>query len=209
MRVGFVLECQGDGADVQICRWIAKEVCPALVLADGCFSTLSNKRVLMEQCGEEAKKLLAAGCEHVFVVWDLRPAWPNDAEELDCAREVEIVKAQLRAARVPHGRTCLLCITHEIEAWLLADPEAIRAFCSRPTHQAKHVPSQGRVEHIAWPKSRVEELCDQRGRRFIASTGALAILKGARKARLRSVPSYARFEDKIAALCAKALGRAR
>lgn len=159
-----------------------------------------NKQALMERCGEESAGLLELGCKHVFVVWDLRPAWPND-DDLDCVREAEFVREQLGAAGVRASQATLLCITKELEVWLLADPEAIRAHCSRPTREAARVPKPGPLERIDWPKKRVEMLCEERGRRFTPHLDALRVIQNARREWLREAPSYARFEDRLVALC--------
>lgn len=200
MKIGFVLECTAGGADMQICGWIAQQRCPGFLPTDPTqFRTMTNKAALMEGCGDEAAALLAGGCQHVFVVWDLRPAWPND-DALDCVRECEMVRAKLNAARVPEAKATCVCITKELEVWLLADTEALRKFCGPPEHPKARIPKQGRLEHIDWPKDRVEKLCQIRGRKFVASVHALQILKAARREKLRKVHSYARFEDKLAAL---------
>lgn len=200
MKIGFVLECTLGGADMQICGWIAQQHCPGFVPADQKqFKTMTNKAALMEGCGDEAAALLAGGCQHVFVVWDLRPAWPND-DALDCVRECEMVRAKLNDAGVRKTQATCVCITNELEVWLLADPAAVQAFCSRRTHTAARISTKGRLEKLNWPKKTVEDLCEARGRQFVANVHALQILKSARREKLRKVKSYARFEDKLAAL---------
>jgi hypothetical protein len=36
---------------------------------------LDNKRILKQDCGEFAKKLLEGGCRKVMIIWDLLPSW--------------------------------------------------------------------------------------------------------------------------------------
>jgi len=202
MKIGFVLECTLGGPERQICGWMAKQMCPAFNLKDDKqFRTMVNKRFLMEGCGEEAHNLLENGCQHVFILWDLRPAWPNDKDDLDCKRECAIVRAKLEEAKVPHDKATCICITQELETWLLADVEAIRRFCSTDAHRAQRIPKQGRVEHINWPKDRVDELLRQRGRRYAPHFDAMRIIQSADRDKLRKVQSFARFEDRLKRLC--------
>ena len=201
MKIGFVLECTLDGPEMQICRWLAKQICPSFDEKDGGqFRTMVNKRFLMEGCGDEVRMLLDHGCQHVFVLWDLRPAWPN-GDPSDCVRETAIVKSQLRAAKVPKNKATCVCITQELEVWLLADAEALRRFCSTDAHQQKPIPNQGRVERIDWPKKQVEKLLRDRTKRYAPHYDAIKIIRDADPNKLRKVQSYARLEDKLRALC--------
>jgi hypothetical protein len=60
------------------------------------------------------------------------------------------------------------------------------------------------LDHVDWPKKRVEELCEERGRRFAPHVDALKIIRMARREKLRDEPCYAEFEDKLEELCPKA-----
>lgn len=206
MKIGFILECTLGGADMQICRFVAERQCPAFVLEDRQFRTMANKEALKDGCGDEAANLLDDGCDHVFVVWDLRPAWKSgDGDALDCVEECDLIRSQLDKAGVPRGKVTCLCITRELEVWLLADRDALEKFCSRDAHKCASIPSPGALERIDWPKKRVEALCEERGRRFTANLHALKIIQNADRKKLRKVKSYARLEDKLSGLCPKAV----
>lgn len=200
MKLGFVLECTLGGADMRVCQWIARQRNAAFVLEDRQFKTMGSKPALFERCGEEAAVLHALGCDHVFVVWDLRPPIPN-GEPPDCVREVQMVRAAILAAGVDATWVTLLCIEQELEAWLLADAAAIHKFCKgNSSHVPERVPREKRPEQIVAPKRKLEGLCEQRGRRFNANLHAISILAEAKPKALRRVPSYKRFEDKLDAL---------
>lgn len=74
MKVGFVFECGPQGADLQVCEYLAREIRPDITPVS---QTLSNKDDLLRNAGRVSASLLAEGCERVLVVWDLRPAWPD------------------------------------------------------------------------------------------------------------------------------------
>jgi Domain of unknown function (DUF4276) len=162
------------------------------------FQTMGNKEKLMLNGGEAARVLLETGCAHVFVVWDLRPSWPNKTRS-DCQSETKVVKDLLDKAGVPDERVTCICIKEELEAWLLADTAALQDFCGG---NKKLIPSQGRVDHIDWPKSRVESIILERThRKYAPHYHAVPILMKANRAKLRKVPSYKQFEDKLLELC--------
>ncbi len=197
MKVGFILECAPNGPEKQICQWLAKKTCPNFELHDAQFKTMVNKRYLMEGCGEQARLLLDAGCHHVFIVWDLRPAWPN-GEDSDCVRETAMVHAELKKAKIHKGKATCVCITQELETWLLADAAALQRLCRRGS---KRIPQLRNVEEINWPKNRVEALLRERRKQYAPHYDAITILQDADEKKLRKVQSYRRLEDRLKALC--------
>ena len=197
MKIGFVLECTLDGPEMQICRWLAQQTCPEFTPDNLLFRTMRNKQFLMEGCGDAASNLLDSGCEHVFILWDLRPSWPN-GEKSTKLSEMKIVNGMLDAANVPTDQVTCVCIVQELEAWLLVDTKALRDFCGPKN---KHISSPGRVEHVDWPKNRVENLLKNRGKTYAAHYDALRIIQKADPRKLRKVPSYKQLEDKLRALC--------
>ncbi len=200
MKIGFVLECTLDGPEMKICRWLAKQICPKFDGGNVEFRPMNNKQFLMEACGDVARNLLDSGCQHVFILWDLAPAWPN-GEQPDCVREVSVVKAELKKAKVPQPKATCVCITHEIETWLLADTEALREFCSTDAHKKERVRSKGRLERIVDPKDELKRILRNRGKTYNGHYDALPIIQKADPKKLRKVQSYARLEDKLRALC--------
>jgi len=74
MKVGFIFECGPQGADKQVCEYLAAQIRPGIMPVS---RTLDNKANLLKDAGKVAAALLAEGCERVLIVWDLRPAWPD------------------------------------------------------------------------------------------------------------------------------------
>jgi len=71
VKVGFIFECGPQGADKQVCEYLAAQIRPGVVPVS---RTLDNKANLLKDAGKVAAALLADGCERVLIVWDLRPA---------------------------------------------------------------------------------------------------------------------------------------
>jgi len=73
-KIGFIFEGGPEGADKQVCEFLARQIHPEVTPIS---QTLDNKPRLLQNCGLVAANLLADGCERVLIVWDLRPAWPG------------------------------------------------------------------------------------------------------------------------------------
>src|SRR5437763_15963953 len=82
-KIGFLVECGPEGLEVRmvpkICQLIAQrhqiKIEPEIV-------PMSNKENLLEQCGGAVAALRQEGCERVVILWDERPAWRSEHEEL-------------------------------------------------------------------------------------------------------------------------------
>ena len=130
MKIGFIFECGPEGADKQVCEYLACEIRPEITPVS---RTLDNKPRLLQDCGLVAAKLLEDGCERVLIVWDLRPAWPGKK----ACRKVErdAVLASLAKAGIADKPVFLVCIEQELESWLLADEQNIRQVIMFPMNQ--------------------------------------------------------------------------
>jgi hypothetical protein len=71
VKIGFIFECGPQGADQQVCEYLAGQLLPGV---EWVSRTLDNKANLLQDAGRVAAALLADGCERVLIVWDLRPA---------------------------------------------------------------------------------------------------------------------------------------
>ena len=78
MTIGFIFECGPQGADKQVCEYLAGQLKPGQKIIS---QTMDNKLKLLEGAAAVAKKLLEQGCERVLIVWDLRPAWPDKKDK--------------------------------------------------------------------------------------------------------------------------------
>ncbi len=144
-----------------------------------------------------AAALLKEGCERVLIVWDLRPAWPN--ERKPCRNvERETILASLRNAGVAGKPIFLICIEQELESWLLADERKISAYLSTAAHSYPAPPVR-KPDRVSNPKSvMMKHFQSARGRRYVDRTDAIRVMQAAAidLSRLRRSPTFVRFESK-------------
>ena len=195
MRVGMIFECGREGADQAVCVALAKRIRCNLIIST---RTLNDKPALIEACGSAAAQMFTDGCVRVFVIWDLRPAWPEKTARPCLRLERQAILASIRAAGVSREYTHLICIQQELEAWLLSDERALSSVLSRPTHTVT-VARRRRVHQIANPKSVLNSLFKRHtGRRYVDRHDALKIVNALPDLnRLRRVDSFRRFETKL------------
>jgi hypothetical protein len=136
MKIGGVFECGLQGADVQVMQVLVKKIGDEIgKKIDLDVVTLNVKPTLIHNCGEATAKLLAGGCEKVFIFWDLYPAWRTGNP---CLHEDRIaILESLKNAGVDLNKVKLVCIEEELETWLIADGRTLSAVLSRPTHKVK------------------------------------------------------------------------
>jgi hypothetical protein len=76
MKLGLILECPINGTDQQVYEYVIKKLCSTRIEIKTIGST--NKKDLINACGDKAKLLLDADCcDHVVILWDLMPLWGN------------------------------------------------------------------------------------------------------------------------------------
>ena len=196
MKIGFIFECGPEGADKQVCEYLAREIQPEITPVS---RTLDNKPRLLQDCGLVAAKLLEEGCERVLIVWDLRPAWPG---KKSCRKvERDAVIASLAKAGVADKPVFLVCVEQELESWLLADEQKISAYLSTAAH-AYEAPQVRKPDRVPNPKSvMMNHFKDARGWRYEDRTHAIKVLKATETnlKRLRRSPTFSRFESKLIA----------
>jgi len=196
MKIGFIFECGPEGADKQVCEYLAREIRPEITPVS---RTLDNKPSLLQDCGLVAAKLLEEGCERVLIVWDLRPAWPGKKA---CRKvEREAVLASLAKAGVADKPVFLICVEQELESWLLADEQKISAYLSTAAH-AYAAPRVSKPDRVPNPKTvMMNHFKAARGWRYEDRTHAIKVLKAAQTnlRRLRRSPTFSRFESKLIA----------
>lgn len=130
MKIGFILECGPEGADVKVCKHLVHKINAEIEFVS---LALDVKPKLISGCGKAAKQLLASGCEKVFIIWDLFPKWRTGKP---CRKEDrEAIFEALNDAGVSHTTVNLVCIEQELESWLIADGRAISEFLSTETRK--------------------------------------------------------------------------
>jgi hypothetical protein len=195
-KVGFIFECGPQGADKQVCEYLASKVLAGIVPVS---RTLDDKKGLLSEAGKVAVELLADGCERVLIVWDLRPAWP-DKKHKPCRRNERLaILDALEKAGVADKPVFLVCIEQELESWLLADETKIAAYLSTDAHSytAKRTSKPDRERN---PKSvMMNHFRNARGWRYEDRTHAIKVMTAAETdfRKLRRSSSFARFEEKL------------
>jgi len=198
MKIGFVFECGPQGADLQVCEYLAGQLRPGIQ----CVSrTMDDKLKLLAGAAEIANELLIDGCERVLIVWDLRPAWPDKKNKPCRAAERQALLEALAKQGLRDHPVYLVCVEQELESWLLASDHAVSAFLSTPTraYKAKVIKKPDRVPQ---PKAAmINYFKDARGRLYEDRVHAVKILKAAPvdSPKLRHSVSFARFETKLLA----------
>lgn len=137
MKLGLILECTPDGADVHVCRQLIKMINQrydkGIQLATP--ATLINKPGLLQRCGESARQLLEdQQCDRVVIVWDIDPR-RKFGEENCLVQDRNKIFAALHAANVDTSKIFLAGISRELDSWLTADGRAISACISMLTRR--------------------------------------------------------------------------
>jgi hypothetical protein len=197
MKIGMIFECGPQGADKQVCEYLARKLLPddnEIV-----SRTLDNKARLLNEAGRTAKLLLDDGCDRVLIIWDLRPAWPDQRYKPCRYQERQALLGGLRDAGLASAPIFLVCIEQELESWVLADETKLNAFLSSPAHgyDAKQVRHPDRVQQ---PKASVINHFKMAGRgRYNDVVHALRVVSVAEPNwnKLRRSDSFARFEKKL------------
>ena len=197
MTIGFIFECGPQGADKQVCEYLAKVIRPELPCRS---TTLDNKPSLLANAPTAARQLLNGGCDCVLIVWDLRPAWPDKASQPCRAAERKTLLDGLAREGLQNEPVHLVCVEQELESWLLADEVNLSVYLSTPAHKYK-APSVRRPDQIANPKALVMKHFNQaRGYRYDDRVHAIKVIQsqgGPKLAKLRRSDSFARFEAKL------------
>lgn len=199
MTIGLIFECGPQGADKQVCEYLAAHLRPGVQLSS---RTLDNKENLLRDAGKVAAQLLKDGCLCVLIVWDLRPAWPDKKDKPCRAQERQQLLAALEQAGVAaNAPVYAVCIEQELESWLLASDHAKEACLSTSAHPYA-VARVRRPDAVSQPKAAMlNYFKDARGWRYDDKVDAVRVLKAADVdlKRLRRSPSFARFELKLRA----------
>lgn len=198
-KIGFIFECGPQGADKQVCEYLASQLRSDVQLVS---RTLDNKPNLLTDAGKVAASLLADRCACVMIVWDLRPAWP-DKKNKPCRYDERqaLLQALAQAGIAATKPVYLVCIEQELESWVLADEKNISDFLSTPAHpySAKQVSKPDRAPN---PKAvMMNHFKLARGSRYDDKIHAVKILSQnpPNWKRLRRSASFARFESKLVA----------
>lgn len=152
MKIGFVLECSPGGPDAIVYPFVANKICPALQIEKP--ETLKDKKTLLQEAPLVAKTLLETGCQKVFVIWDKKPRWKDDAG--NCNTDKSTIEEGLANLQVSLNDIYLVCIDEMLESWMIADGDGVTNWInSKTTHKIKAFGDHKKSEQSA-PKERIK-----------------------------------------------------
>lgn len=197
MKLGLVLECDSGGPDELVLTCMARRLSPGIKVE--CASLGSKEQVFLKGPEAAEKLVTASGCDLVLIVWDLKPYW-EQAKQKTCQAEVAELKPKLDSlSRATAAKIKLLCLTWELETWLIADDRAVKEYLSTKAHKSKFKCRSPMDKHDA--KAFLDGVCKQhRGpsRRYVDVREAIQIaqlIPDTKKT--RGVPSFCRFADLV------------
>lgn len=141
MKVGLILECTLDGADLQVYSHFARHFLGAEVEIEP--SCAGNKKILIQEAGKRTKALFAEGCQRVLIIWDLWPRWAEREFKPSLAMDVAAITQALQEAYVTNPCVYLIGVDRMLETLLIVDGSAIAKVLEvpkgrpRPRHQRK------------------------------------------------------------------------
>lgn len=197
MKVGFIFECGPQGADKQICEYIAAQLIPNIKMKS---RTLDNKHNLLEDAAKVAATLLADACDKVLIVWDLRPSWPNKNNKPCRKHERDALLQSLANAKLTNKPIYLVCVEQELESWLLADETKINTFLSTPAHPYSEAKRVAKPDRVPNPKSKIiNHFRAARGLRYEDRIHAIKVLSCETFdiKKMRRSETFKRFESKL------------
>ena len=196
-RLGLVLECDTGGPDELVFRCLARRLSLPGKEPEVVALCLGNKRRLMEDAVSRAEALVTVEkCDLVLIVWDLKPLWEEPPAK-KCADEAALLRsmiADLKPAVRPRIR--LLCLTWELETWLIAEDRAVRDYLSKPAHPSKYK-APANLDTVTDPKSYLNKAFTGfrgKSRRYEDRIEAIQLIqRWPDLSRVAKVPSFSRF----------------
>lgn len=216
MKLGLIVEGIADGAVYEVA---AERLRSGIAVHPP--TTLMNKPLLLQGCGEAAAALLTvAKCDKVIVLWDLYPHWPDEATKgavqhkktkatkkqktgPDCKEDRAAAIASLEAAGLADDpRVSLVCVERELETWLIADAAAITSVLVPryiSADRLEKINRPGSPERHADPKGWLEDtFYKARKTKYTDREHAKEIMGAIGDLKiLRKVQSFSRFAAKL------------
>ena len=193
MKLGLVLECDTGGPDELVLTCLTRRLAPGSTVQP---VALGSKAHVFLKGAETARELVEVSqCDLVLIVWDLKPYW-NPATGRSCEDETrEMLSALAGLPSATQRRVKLLCLTWEIETWLIADDRAVSEHLSTDEHTVRFRCSKplGKKDAKAFL---MKEFAKTRGKagRYVDYREAIQIVRLMPDTqRLRRIPSFTRF----------------
>lgn len=193
-KLGLIFECDAGGPDELVFKSLVRRLSPETEVIP---RPLGSKKGIYNKGTEVAKDLVELdGCDLVLIVWDLKPLWKEEdgTQAKNCKDERKMMLERLTGiAASTLGKVRLLCLTYELETWLLADDATIRAYLSKETHPCTWKVSKPASYQDA--KAQLNKVFNEfRGRKYEDYSEAIKIAsKWTSTSKLRKIPSFKRF----------------
>lgn len=203
MKIGLILECGPEGADKKVCEAAVRKLVPGCEVVS---RTLDKKPKLLSECGAVAHGLLTIDkCTRVLVVWDLYPGWRTDDEKPCRKADRSAALASIAAASLGTNRNIsLVCISEELEAWLIGNVAAIRETIHRHLDPSRHyltkkLKAVKTGEKTRNPKKHLMKVFREHGGiQYLDRDHAHAIFANITDLKsLKDLPSFKRFAEKL------------
>ena len=200
MKIGIICEGSID-SDVLVFEYLIKKLNEKIrkevkVLRN----PLGNKKDIFKFCGKVSKNLLEIDkCDKVIIIWDLSPSWKTEDPKKPCLKEDrEKVFKSLNDEKIDRSKVSLICIQAMLEAWLIADEEALIKFLSTKSHSAE-VNKVKNPEKEKDPKARLIKVFEtNKGFKYEESRHAIKIIELVDTKKLyKRCLTYQRFEEKL------------
>lgn len=199
MKIGLILECTPEGADLQVYSYFARQILGDRV--DIQPSCAGNKKTLIQNAGKLAHALFAEGCERVLIIWDLWPRWAERKFKPSLAADRATITQSLRDADVTNSCVYLVGIDRMLETLLIVDGNAIAEVLNVPRGRPKpsHKRSPRRTHE---PKKYLDGLFRDYGRSQYADyRHAKQIAEHIDVGRLeRACPEFGQFRQSLSQL---------
>jgi Domain of unknown function (DUF4276) len=202
LKIGIVCEGQIGCAEIQVFPHLARLICPGAICGKDEIVPSGNRPNVLKVAPMVAKKLLANGCDAVFVIWDVFPEWREHGGTTDCKVHRATLDENLKTAELVGKPIYPVAVHEELEAWLLCDADALMAVIG-PLRQKKKIEHEKYPDAVENPKKKLMELFKLgRGKSYNPSfsAGQIAAQLTTIK-RLRKSQSFRRFEDRLKKLC--------
>jgi hypothetical protein len=196
-KLGLILECDSGGPDQTVLQCFVRRLSPdTLVVA----KPQGSKRAVYLNAADVARQLVEVDeCDLVLIVWDQKPLWKDAEKEIvakNCSDERDLMLDCLKGLpKKVMSQVRLLCISAELETWLMADAAVIREYLSTGPHKCKWKGTSYDPNGDA--KSELISLSIRQrgpGRRYSDFFEAIRIARLIKSTRnLRTIPSFKRF----------------
>lgn len=196
MKIGYVFECGPDGGDMKVLKYLTSLIVPA---AEFAYAALSVKTTLLQESGKEVKRLKAAGCGKVFIVWDLFPAWREDKGKPCRHEDKETIKASLAAEGLSENDVIFLCLEEELEAWLIADGRVLNNYFSKQHRPVDKIKNEKKPDNVRDPKGKLMGYFKEHKHiQYEGTFHAEQIIKGIENfQKLKKSDTFSRFHFKL------------